>query len=215
MIDKKHIIRLEVLSPDGEILISTQNFEFAKDFFAFKKSEFVAIKGNSLPNLPKGTEIDAIFYYRNGTRIKYNTKIDLASEYQVNFHLGTDYIVLEERRFSYKTEVNVEGRIKTYTNDQGVFDFDPPYLTVNIKNINHGGVFFSSEYEFLPEDIVELEFLEEGFIIPTKILRRQVNDQGQILGYGCKFETMSSRYEEKISRFIFDCQIADRERNGG
>jgi len=212
MISKDHIIRLEIHTPDGKMLISTQSFEFAKDFFAFKKSEFVAIKGNDLPEIPKGTDIEAIFFYRNGTRIKVPTKVDLATPRQLNFHIGPDYIVMEERRFSYKTEVNIAGTIKTYHNDKGTFDFDPPYLKVNVKNINHGGVFFSSDFEFLPEDVVELQIIDEEMVIRTKILRRQVNEQGEILGYGCMFENLSSRFEEKISRFIFDCQIADRER---
>lgn len=215
MIKKDNIIRLEIRDIEGKLILSTQSFEFARDFFNIGGKEFIMIKGNKLPEIPKGEPIDAMFYYRNGTRIKVRTGIDVASSQQINFHIGNDYIVMEERRNSYKTYVNIDGIVATYKRGEDIYDFEPPYLKVNIQNINLGGVFISTPYEFAVDDLMSLQLIREDFILETRVLRIQQDEEGKVLGYGCCFEQVRQSQEEVISRFIFDCQLAEREKAKG
>ncbi len=212
LINKLNIIRLEIRNLEGKVLLTTQSFEFAKDFFAIKSNEFVIIKGNDLPEIPKGEPVDVYFYYRNGTRIKVRTGIDIASGQQINFHVGNDYIVMEEHRSSYKTNVDINGTVFTFKRGEDIFDFEKPYLTVHIHNINLGGVFISSAYEFTPDDLLSLQLIRDDLVLDTRILRRQLDEDGHIVGYGCCFEQVRSAQEAIISRFIFDCQLAEREK---
>ena len=215
LIKKENIIKLEVHDLDGNVLHSTQNFEFARDFFGIAGKEFVIIKGNNIPALPKGEMIDAIFYYRNGTRVKIRTGVDVASEQQMNFHIGNDYIVMEERRNSFKVYIDIPAKVSSYKRGNDTYDFGPPPLEAVIKNINIGGIFFRANYSFAHGDIVTVHFIKDDFKVDAKILRIQRDEAGNVLGYGCCFEGISQQDEQLVSRFIFECQLAEREKEKG
>lgn len=215
LIKKENIIKLEVHDLEGNLIHSTQNFEFAKDFFGLAGKEFIIIKGNNIPTLPKGEMIDAIFYYRNGTRVKIRTGIDVASSQQMNFHIGNDYIVMEERRNSFKVYIDIPATVSSYKRGDDVFDFGPPPLEAVIKNINVGGIFFKANYSFAHSDIVKIHFIKDDFSVDARILRIQRDEAGNVVGYGCCFEGISQQGEQIVSRFIFECQLAEREKEKG
>ena len=211
MLNKEKIVKAEIFDTKGNVVISTDTLEFPKDFFSFSSKEFVVLKGNCKIPANKGDKVEAIFYYRNGNRVKYETVIDLATDFQVNIHLGKDYTLLEERRGSFKTCTNIAGKILMYTRNQETEEFSPE-LNANILNINIGGIFMSADFDFEPGDKFLLSFLDGKVKPMTQILRRQpVGDTGKI-GFGCKFEALTPSEEETVSRFIFDCQLQERER---
>lgn len=211
MLNKDKIIKAEVYNKAGKLIISTASPEFPKDFFSIRGTDFVVLKDKKVAPAQIGEPVDAIFYYINGTRIKYETVIDLATDMQVNIHVGPDYTIMEERRRFFKVEVDAAGLIKSFVRSGKETLFEEP-LTVRIKNINLGGVFMISNVEFLIGDTFTLFLPECGVEASTEVLRVQRDEEGIVAGYGCKFLNLSPAGEEKISRFVFECQKKDREK---
>ena len=85
-------------------------------------------------------------------------------------------------------------------------------IECKIKNINLGGVFFSCDYNFEKDDCISLSLFDGQMDILTEILRLQTDNNGNLMGYGCKFQGVTPSQEEKIARYIFEVQLAERER---
>lgn len=215
MINKDKIVRADIVDKNGKLIITTKQLEFPKDFFAMKGTEFVVFKGNNIKEIAIGEPVNVIIYYRNGSRFQYDTVIDLATDLQVNVHLGQQYVVLEERRRYYKTETNIEGIVSNIVRGEELVD-DHRDFPVRILNINLGGVFMTSpEFEFINGDCFDLSILDGEVVIPAEILRTQCDENGKIVGYGCKFIHLTPGQEERVARHIFDCQLIYREKNRG
>ena len=210
MINKDKISRVLIYDAKGKLIISTKSVFFPKDFFKLKGKELVMLKGSDFPLISKGENINVVFEYLNGTRIKYDTTIDLCTEYQVNFHVGQGE-VLEERRRSFKVSVDFNGLSPFYIRGEEMYAFDDPIM-LHFVNINLGGVFFNSDSKFEKGDQVMLNFLDGDMQLLAEILRVQKNDEGGIDGYGCRFLEVNQTQEERLARFIFDCQVLERER---
>ncbi|MBQ5319846.1 MAG: PilZ domain-containing protein [Oscillospiraceae bacterium] len=210
MVNKDKISRVLVYDSNGKLLISTKSVFFPKDFFKLKGKELVMLKGSDFPLISKGENVEIIFEYINGNRVKYDTTIDLCTEYQVNFHAGQGE-VLAERRRSFKVSVDFNGMSPFYIRGEEMYAFDDPVL-LHFVNINLGGVFFNSTSEFEVGDQVMLNFLDGEMQLLAEILRVQKNDEGEIDGYGCRFLDVNQSQEERLARFIFDCQVLERER---
>ena len=210
MINKDKISRVLIYDAKGKLMITTKSVFFPKDFFRIKGKDLVMLKGSDFPLISKGENIEAVFEYINGTRIKYDTTVDLCTEYQVNFHVGQGE-VLEERRRSFKVSVNFDALSPFYIRGEEMYAFDDPIM-LHFVNINLGGVYFSSTSEFEPGDQVMLNFLDGEMQLLAEILRIQKNDEGEIDGYGCRFLDVNQAQEERLARFIFDCQVLERER---
>ena len=221
MINKEKIVRFDVKDKSGNLIISTDKFDFPKDFFKIRKKDLVILKGSDIEIGDIGQKVDVIVYYKNGDRYLFETELDLATDMQVNIHLGNDYIMMEERRNSFKTCSDTEGEIADILREHPEVEneeereenivFDPP-MSVKIKNINLGGVFIESDYEFHVGDIFSLSLIDGQLVTATKILRIQRDKHDNIMGYGCKFLKLNSSEEAIVSRFIFDCQLAQREK---
>lgn len=214
MVNKEKIVKVEAYTETGSLIVSTKTFEFPRDFFSLKNTEFVILKGKMERFIEISEKIDVIFFYLNGTRIMYHTEVDVCTEFQLNFHLGTKYTVLEERRQSYKIDTDIIGKILFYIRDDETVQFDRP-LNVAFRNINLGGVFIvATEFEFRVGDLFSLRFLDNPPIeVQTEVLRKQHrSEDGQLDGYGCRFVELSHTDEERIARFIFELQIAERDR---
>lgn len=218
MINKEKIARVDIYNSDGDRVLSTKSFMFPKDFFKIRGLELVMIKSADIPDFKKGEEISVVFEYINGTRIRCDTTVDICTPGQLNFHVG-EGVILEERRSSFKTQANASAFI-TYlerpaTAENGeseitVFDEPSP---AKILNINLGGVLLKPSLELIPNDMVILRLLDDRVEIAAQVLRCQYDLENAFVGYGCKFLHITQAQEEKIARFIFDCQLADRERN--
>ncbi|MCH5193956.1 MAG: PilZ domain-containing protein [Oscillospiraceae bacterium] len=210
MISKDKINRVLIYDVNGRMLLATSSVFFPKDFFKVKGTDFVMLKGSDYPVLHTGEAIDAIFEYGTGTRVKYKTSVDLSTEYQMNFRVS-DGEVLEERRRSFKIMVDMDGQSPFFIRGEEMFSFDAP-MELHIININLGGVLFSSSSDFEPGDQVMLDFMEGEMQLLMEVLRIQRAKDGSIEGYGCKFIDITAAQEEKLAKFIIDCQVLERER---
>lgn len=210
MINKDKISKVLIYNSMGRMLISTESVYFPKDFFKIKGSELVMLKGSNYPVIAKDEKIEAIFEYINGDRVRYQTKVDLCTEYQLNFHVSEGEM-LQERRRSFKVMVDFDAMSPFYIRGEEMYSFDDP-VELHFVNLNLGGVLFSSTSEFEVGDQVMLHFLDGEMQLLAEVLRIQRDENGNVVGYGCRFLNVNSTQEEKLARFIFDCQVADRER---
>ncbi len=209
MINKDKISRVFVYDISGNLLLSTKSVTFPKDFFKIKNQDLVMLKGADFPLISKSDNIEVIFEYINGVRMKYRTSVDICTEYQINFHVG-DGIALEERRRSFKIEAHFDGTSSFIIRDDEMITFEEP-IALSFRNINLGGVYFSTDEELMKGDQIMLCFLNNEMEILAEILRVQRSDDG-IDGYGCRFLNVTQSQEERLARFIFDCQLIERER---
>jgi hypothetical protein len=213
MINKEKIQKLTVYDINDHMLFSVtpDKISFPKDFFKLNKTDLVVIKAKDLPVFFKGTQITVIFEYLTGLRMKYPTSVELGTEVQMNFRVG-DGIALEERRRFYKVPVDFTGTATFMIRDDEVTPFEPP-ITLRFYDLNLGGVFFNSnDFEFVAGDQLQIIFIDGEMTLLTEVLRIQKNPDNTIKGYGARFLTVTAVQEERLSRFIFDCQLAERER---
>ena len=212
MLNKDKIVRAEIFDREGRCIVSTQTLDFPKDFFNLKGTEFVIFKSDKVLPINKGEKVSAIFFYRNGTRIQYDTVIDVATEMQVNVHLGRDYKVLEERRRYYKTQTDLEAMVtEVFRGEEKPENSDK--IPVRIANMNIGGVFMlPSAFEFWAGDRFILSMINDKIVVMCEVLRLQRDTDNNLQGYGCRFESLTKTQEEIIGRFLIECQLAERER---
>lgn len=212
MLNKDKIIKVDIYGEDGVRLLSTRSFAFPKDFFRIKGWELVAIKAKDLPVLKKEEKISAVFEYINGTRIKCETRVDISTSYQMNFRVDEGE-VMEERRGSYKVNTpNATAHIiRIEKNEDEVIDMIEPY-EAKIVNINLSGVLMSCDLKLSPGEVVTMRLLDDSVELRSEVLRRQLNDNGELVGYGCKFPDVTPAQEERIAKYILDCQLAERNR---
>jgi c-di-GMP-binding flagellar brake protein YcgR len=143
--------------------------------------------------------------------MKYLTEIDLGSDSQMNFHVG-DGISLEERRRFYKVPVDFDGISTFMIRDDEVFPFNPP-IDVHFFDLNLGGIFFNTPSQvFQTGDQLQVVFINGEMTLMSEVLRVQKNPDDTIKGYGARFVSITSAQEERLSRYIFDCQLEERER---
>ncbi|MDR0947368.1 MAG: PilZ domain-containing protein [Ruminococcus sp.] len=211
----KDKIRLVTIYDTGNHLILTAKAEkisFPRDFFRLKGSDLVVVKGKDFPLAFKGTQIYAIFEYLTGDRVKYNTAVELGSDTQWNFRVA-DGQMLEERRRFYKVNVDFDGTADYYIHNDEIFTPPEPF-PLHFMDLNLGGAFFSCEAcDFELGDTLQIRFMNGEMILMTEILRVQKDEHtGKIKGYGTKFTSVSLNQEEQMSRFIFECQLAEREK---
>ena len=205
MIDKRKIIKVDVYSFNNGLIVSSETFNVMP---VDHKDELfsVMIKSANIPEIPKNTPVEAVFYYINGDRVKYNTKIDVCTEFQLNVTVGTASTVLEERRRFYKLATDLDASISIMTRGEEDTVFDTP-VSAKIKNINIGGVFLECAYDFRSGDIIVLSFNAFGteLDLSSKILRIQKTDN-KVEGYGCQFIKLKNREEEILARYINNVQ---------
>lgn len=210
MINKEKIRKADVYDANGDHVLTSSSITFPKDFFRIKSQELVVIKDKNLPLLDKAQPITVIFEYLNGTRVKYDTKIDICTGMQLNFHVDTGEI-LEDRRSSFKLKTEFEGISKYFVRNEEPVLFDTP-LTIHFANINLGGVLFSADFDFEKGDTVNLVFMDGEMELMAEILRRQITDTGELIGFGCKFLDVTHAQEEILAKFIFRQQVIERDK---
>ncbi|MBQ7783167.1 MAG: PilZ domain-containing protein [Oscillospiraceae bacterium] len=202
---KEKVTKIAVYDSKDRYIATTKVFSFPKELFKAGGKTAVSIKGQSLNIISKGDFISLIFEYAGGTRHKAMTRVDASARCQIDVHVG-DVEELEERRSSFK--INTREKVIIYRSK----DADAEGYSAMILNINIGGVLLKSDISFSPSDIFYLSMLDGELEIRTCILRKQLDLNGTLIGYGCQFQDVTDQQEEAITKFIFDCQIAERER---
>lgn len=210
MVNKDKISKVDVYDVNKNLILTVKEVYFPKDFFKIRGKELVLIKGKDLPLLGKGQYIELIFEYINGTRVKYETTVDIGTEQQINFHLS-DGVILEERRRSFKVCAEFEGVSNYYIRNNDAIVFEEP-LKLKFRDINIGGTYFYCEVEFEPEDMVMMSFLDGKIEVMAQILRKNKYEEQHLFGYGSKFLDITPAQEEAIARFLIECQLIEREK---
>lgn len=205
MLEKKRIIKVEVYSFNRGLIISSEDFNIS-DVTSGHAMYTVMIKGSNIKEIEKGTQVEVVFYYINGDRVKYDTRIDVCTSFQVNVTIGSESTMLEERRRFYKLETDLNASIAILTRDDVDTVFEQPVYG-KIKNMNIGGIFLECNYEFDKKDLIVVSFkvLGKEVDILTEILRVQKNND-ILEGYGCSFFKLKHSEEEIISRYINNVQ---------
>ena len=117
MLDKKKIIKIDIYT-SGRLLISSYLFNISEEIVFGRHCDLVVVKGSNIREVDKGTPVEVVLYCINGDRVKYDTRIDVCTEFQVNVTLGDIFALLEERRRSYKLETALSARISLLTRDE-------------------------------------------------------------------------------------------------
>ena len=204
IIDKKKIIKVDVFSFSKGIVVSSDDFNVVD---AENNGEVtVIIKGQNIMEINKNTPVEVVFYYINGDRIKYDTNVDVCTDFQLNVTIGAQSTLLEERRRFYKLETDILAKIVLFIQDDKEIVFEKP-IFCKIKNLNIGGVFLECKSEFKITDVIVIKFrvLDQELNLAIKILRIQNLEDG-IRGYGCSFVRLRTREEEVLARYINSIQ---------
>lgn len=204
LLNKEKISKIEVYDAKERHLGTTRIYSFAKSLF---KSSTVGmtIKCNNLPNLKKGDSIMLIFEYVNSQRYRTVTKIDAATKAQIEVKVG-EVTEIEERRRSFKIATKEKAIVYKSKSEK------EEGIDAMILNINLGGVLLKCDEYFNVGTVIYLNTFSGELEVPTKILRRQNDINGNFVGYGCQFVDISEAEEEIVAKYILECQVAERER---
>lgn len=213
------IVKTEVLNEKGALLVSAEkNFIFPKNLDSNEESILI-IKGKDLPELERGVKVTVIAYSKAGDRIRYLGEIAMAHSRQMNVSIekNRDTKVLEERRRYFKIKVSLDGRALFVVRDEDTIRFEEP-ADIEIQDINVGGIFMSSGFDFQKDDCVCVDIeLNDGYRLNTmaRVLRVQTDQENNVLGYGCAFESLTAAQEDAIGKYINHQQLLLRARQNG
>ena len=211
MINKEKVLKIDIYDQKKILIAASKVFTFPKELFKSKNQISVSVKCANMRVLKKNEPITVIFEYVNGTRVQCQTTVDAATRIQIDFHAGNE-IELEERRASFKITTSEPAEIVAIERNFSISNLEE-FIKAKILNINLGGVLMKTGTAFEPKDVVYLRmFKEDPLEIRTEILRKQTDSNGQVIGYGCKFTEVTQQEEERLARYIFECQVAERER---
>ena len=214
-IQKSERVRIiQVFDPNNQLLIEcSKNYSFpAKTREGAPVS--LNIKGRRLPVLEVGGLVDVVFNTMSGARIKYFCVVEHSTARQLGLSLNSEKAkrFIERRRF-YKIKTAINCRITDIMRDGTVNAFNPN-LYGKIHDISLGGIFIAiqSGEKYKEGDIISFTTIlgEHKLELSAKILRGQINQIGEFLGYGCSFVDIKSHQEDAISSYVNRIQIEDR-----
>lgn len=212
MVNKEKISKVNVYGSRGNLLFTSKVFSFPKVMFKTKGLELVSVRSADANLLRKGDNITVIFDCFNGDRVKCQSMIEKNTGTAIEFKIG-DGEVLEERRSSFKVATRTPVYIFRIERSGSCMNFEGDNeIRGTVLDINLGGVLMHSEHEFKTGDIFTMAMLDGQVEISAKILRSQKDQHGLFKGYGCQFTEVTPQNEEHLSKFIIECQMAERER---
>lgn len=213
------IVKVEVLGQNGSLLVSAdKGFIFPKNLDTNEESILI-IKSKDLPEMDRGEKVTVIAYSKAGDRIRYVGEIAMAHSRQMNVSLQKNRStqVLEERRRYFKIKVDLTGRALFLIRGDDTLRFEEP-ADIEIHDINVGGIFMSSGFDFMKDDSVCVDIeLNDGYRLNTmtQVLRVQTDQSGNVTGYGCSFENLTAAQEDAIGMYINRQQLLQRARQNG
>lgn len=210
------IIKIDIFNKNDVVVLSAEKgFIFPKNLDSDEDS-IIIIKGKNFPEIDHDTLVSVVTTLKSGERIKYSGTVSMSIDTQLNVKIlktgSTE--VLQERRRYFKIKVSENGRILFFVRGEETIRFDEPE-SMAILDINIGGVFMTSEYEFMAEDVVCMEidlFVDYKLNVMAKILRVQRGADGNIAGYGCEFQGLSAAQEDYIGKYINKAQYEQRQK---
>lgn len=199
------IVKIEVYDKKDRFLGVTRVFEVTEVKIKKNIIKTVTINFNNIINMHKGDTVMLVFEVGAGTRYKTIAELDSVTKTQIVITLG-EVEELEERRRSFK--VSTDETAVVYKSKAA----DAEGLDARILNINLGGVLLKCEEKLSVGSTIYLSMLSGDLELPTKILRKQKDLNGNLVGYGCQFVEVDKSEEEILSKHILQCQILERER---
>ena len=209
------IIKVELLDEKGKnIFTAEKNFVLQKNMD--DDDSIVIFKGKNLPGVEHNTIVSIVTTTKANDRIRYTGAVSMSMDTQLNVKIlkNNETQVLQERRRFFKIKINEKGRVLFYVRGEKTVRYDEP-PEISVLDINVGGIFFSSDDEFMEGDIVCVDidlFSDNPLNTAVKILRVQRNEDGTIKGYGCLFESLTGAQEDMIGRFIMKVQSEQRRK---
>ncbi len=202
---KEKLLKIEIYDEKEHFIGTSKLFTFAKQGLFNKSTTGITIKANNLTSLKKGASVKMVFEYLNGSRFKGICRVDSVSRTEVTIFVGAVEELVERRR-SFK--VNTKEKATLYRSKK-----DEKGLDATILNINLGGVLVSCEEALTQGSEWYINTLNGELELLMKVLRVQKNEIGKIIGYGCQFLDISQQDEDTVAKYIFECQVAERERS--
>lgn len=211
------IIKVDVLDERGTIIHSAEKGFVVPNNAADDEDAIIMIKGKELPELERNKIVSVVTTSKSGDRVRYACAVTVSLPTQLNIRIlrNNETRILEERRRFYKLKIKEKGRALFFIRDEKTIRFDEP-AAIEIHDINVGGVFLSSEQEFLVDDLIciELDLFEEYPLnAAARVLRIQRKEDGEIEGYGCEFQGLTAAQEDYVSRFIYKIQSEKRQKD--
>ncbi len=211
------IIKVEVLDEKGTLIHSAEKgFVVPNNAAAEDEDAIIMIKGKGLPELERNTIVSVVTTSKSGDRVRYvcAVTVSLATQLNVKILRNNETRLLEERRRFYKLKIKEKGRALFFIRDEKTIRFDEP-VSIDIRDINVGGIFMSAKTEFMVGDLVCVEvdlFEEYPLNAAARVLRVQRKDDGEIEGYGCEFQGLTAAQEDYIGRFVYKVQSEMRQK---
>ena len=202
---KEKVNKIEIYDSKERHLGTTKVFSFPKTLFKGTAVP-ISIKCSTLPFIAKGEQVMLIFEYVNGDRYRGVTRVDASTKVSLDVKIA-DVTEIEERRRYFKVKTNELAVV--YKTRAAAAQGIPAV----ILNINLGGVLLACEESLVPGECYYINTFGGQLEIYAKILRKQINKlTNELEGYGCQFQEVTEQQEEMLSRYIMDCQLAERER---
>lgn len=216
MIFGNKVIKVEVLDEKNKLIVSAEKgFVVPKNIMS-EEDSIIMIKGRDLPELEHNTIVSVITTTKTNDRIRYSGAVAVSLDTQLNIKVlrANDTKLLAERRRFYKIKIRESGKALFFVRDEKTVRFDEP-ISVEIHDINVGGVLLQCKYEFILDDLLCVEislFDDYPLNAAVRIIRIQRDDEDKIEGYGCEFQGLTAAQEDYIGRYILKVQSEKRQR---
>ncbi|MDE7195027.1 MAG: PilZ domain-containing protein [Oscillospiraceae bacterium] len=217
MLFSNKIRKIEILDTNGTVVVAAEKgFVFPKNLNSDEDSILI-IKGRNLAELERDARVYAVVSTKAGERIRYNGCVTISMDTQLNVKVFAfdDTKVLKERRRYFKIRVEEEGRALFFVRGEDTVRFDVPE-PIEIQDINIGGIFMSSGYQFDSDDAVCVEidlFKDYRLNAMAHVLRVQRDRDGNVTGYGCEFIGLTAAQEDYIGKYIYAVQSSMRQKD--
>lgn len=216
MLDKEKMIKALVTTMNGKTLLEAdkEQFSFPRLFIDdIPVNNVMIVKGSGFPELDYDTGVYVIAYMKNGDRVQYVGRVKMSLENQVNIQIKDDYgTVMEERRRYFKVKADIKCVITGYTRADETLQFQRPIIS-SIKDLSIGGIFLmKTDQVFSKGDILLISFKVEGELVSVmaEVLRLQTDQEGNLIGYGCRFTNSDQRLEGIFAKFVYNIQLNQR-----
>ncbi len=216
MLELDKVVKLELTSPSGEVILSAESERlstpkmFAKEASA---NNIIIIKGKELPPFTLSHNVYIIAYMKNGDRVRYAGAVRMSLPHQVNVQLHSDLgTIMPERRRYFKVDADLMCNINAYAREGEEYEYNVPLLAT-IRNISIGGIFLMcTDQKFSPDDTLLVNFKIDGepVEVMAKVLRAQKGSDGKLEGYGCQFVNTDKSQEERFAQLVYKIQLQKR-----
>lgn len=177
-------------------------------------NNIIKIKGDDLPILKSGTEVNILLFDNLKGVYPFNCKIEVSSANQLNAQIIKSESIIE-RRSSLKVRTDLSFYINSIVRNEKDITAEVPNMKINILNLSIGGMLISSNYNLLLDDVISFYFKYDNYepiILYAKIIRidkkhDRKNKDIIIEKYGCSFNRMSNYNESLITKYLFERQL--------